>query len=887
MFFLLLYDKKLAPFILLTFMHILIIAQVQSEIDSWQAIHRGGTSAVIEVNSKALYSVSTTNSLSLMSDDSGFHTMDPAYVKDVAVNDDYGVWIVRKNDDIFYRKGVKPGNLKGDEWRQAPGALDGITTGQYGLVLGHTSGRKVYSRTGISANNHFGIDWELHSVTGFVDESCGKLACFSINAQNTLFTTGKVDNTDSLKVQTGWIQLSDNVSDVSAYGEKTLWKLTTNKEAWEAVAISNDFKMIQWTQRGRSSHLLKGIAATDKMAFAIGSDDGIYVLTGCPIFDFEDNDISHWNQTGTAFAVQPVVSFSFYTVAGKPGKVGHRLIDTVSSRKDYNMPENSDHYAGGTPVGTLTSPYFQIQTKMLHFTIGGGSHPYNYVSLVIDNIEKFNSSGISARYHGAKEDMATGRFWWDVTMYKGRCAKIRIYDQSSTFWGFTMFDDLRASPPCLDGMNVTLHNINHNNTVVVGEIIKFSLKLQGFYTSKMRPLNMTISFPLLNKNPLAYIEKVSLSTRCHSNVSLIRNSTFSESGHRHKLKLSLVNLLSDGELEIEARAYDHEDLKAVHHETIMSITVSFLDEYRKMFRNNVTVQWPHRKLAKLIVQREILGNKEYHVGENITLNMTFTHNNTKSLQTASNILIKIHIPPYISFMSVSEEHHISHRVSILSQKDTKQTFKIKEILLGEKQVLLFTFAIKGDSKWNIKRGKIIQGHILVDFISYCPRPDCLNQFENATEVDLTYTNTAHAFRFSYHEQAKQTEYNAAYTKVTDNDISVICGPYQNRKMFYGSNCYFAQRNGIAWHSLSPLLSNVSCYDPVKKEIFGTSSIGPYIRLHGERFKLHQMLTPQQWNDVILASGQMLQPSIDTKAYRAKQPKLNFHDRHFQWQCCED
>ena len=878
-------SKELAPFTYLTFIHILIIAKVQSEIDSWQAVHRGGTSAAIEVNSKALYSVSTTKSLSLMSDDSGFHAVDLANVKDVGVNDDYDIWMVSSNGDIFYRNGVKPSYLKGDNWRQAPGALDGITTGRYGLVLGHTSSGKVYSRTGISANNHFGIDWKLHPLTAIVAESCGKLACFSINDKHALFTTGKVDNTNSLKKQSAWIQLSDNVFDVSAYGEKTLWKLTTNKEVWEAVEISNDFKEIQWTQRGRSPHLLKGIAATDKIAFAIGSDDGIYVLTGCPIFDFEDNDISHWNQTGTAFAVQPVVSFSHYTVAGKPGKVGHRLIDTVSSRKDYNMPENSDHYAGGAPVGTLTSPYFQIQTKMLHFTIGGGSHPYNYVSLVIDDIEKFNSSGISAPYHGAKENMATGRFWWDVTMYKGMCAKIRIYDQSSTFWGFTMFDDLRASPPCLDGMNVALHNINHNNTVVVGEVIKFSLKLQGFYTSKMRPLHITISFPLLNKNPLAYVEKVSLSTRCHSNVSLIRNSTFSDSGHKHKLKIALVNLFSDGELQIEARAYDHEDLKAIHHETIMSITINFLDEYRKIFHNNVTVQWPRRKIAKLIVQREILGNEKYHIGENITLNMTLTHNNTQSLQTASNILIKIHIPPYISFMSVSEELYTSQRVSILSQKDTQQTFKIKEILLGEKQVLLFTFAIIGDSKWNINRGKTIQGHILVDFISYCPRPDCLNQFENATEVDFMDTNTVHAFSFSCHEKATQTEYNVAYTKVTDNDISVICGPYQNRKKFYRSNCYFAQRNGMAWHSLSPLLSNVTCYDSVEKEIFGTSSIGPYIRLHGERFTLHQMLTPQQWNDVILVSGQMLKPSIDNIAQRAKQPWLMFPDRYFQWQCC--
>ena len=863
----------------------MITKVVQSKLDSWQAIDKGGTARVIAVNDKALLMISTTNSLSIMYDDVGFHEIQPTGARDVDINDDNDIWMTTFDYHIHFRSGVTTNDLKGTRWVHADGGLSGITTGRYGLVFGHNSNGEVHRRTGIIPNNHFGVSWEAVTGYGAVSESCGKLTCYITTANKKLFTSGEMDYIDSPTMRNNWIIMSDNVLDVSAYADKTLWILTKDKEVFEATNISSDFQNIKWVLRAPSLRLFKDIAVTDKIAFAIGDDNYIYVLTGCPIFDFEDNDISYWNQTGTAFAVQPVVSVTTYSVSGTPGKVGHLFIDTASTRKDYTMPESS--YAGHVPVGTLTSPYFQIQTDVLHFKIGGGSHPYNYVSLLIDDMEKFKSSGRGRSTSGTKGKMAMSRYWWDVTKYKGKCAKLRIYDKSSPSWGFTLFDDLRASPPCFSSMNATLNNSQHTTQVNVGDVIKFSLKLYGFYTSKTRPLNITVSFPMINKNPLAYIENVKLLTHCYSNVTLIRLPKLSDSGYMHTLEVSLGNLLSDGELQIEARGYDHEDIKAVYYQhTILSVTVDYLGEYLKTFNQNITVYWPYRKLAKLEVQKRIMGVKDYHIGDNITLNMTLKHNSTHSFETATRVLIKLHIPPYMSFLSVSEEQKTIHHASILLQTDTQQTFRIQEILLGERQTLLFTFSIKGDSKWNLKPGKILHGHILVDFISYCPRPHCGNKFENDTEVTVMYTNTFHDFSFSYHAQSKKSDPNALYTKIMGNDKLFVCGVQTKQNDLHCCNCYFAQRNSGTWYSLPLLLSNISYYDSATKEIFGTSTIGPNIKLYGKGFRLHQILTPQQWNDVTAKSGQFVKSVCLVDSAMSMSLKLKFDKVQLQWQCCK-
>ena len=85
---------------------------------------------------------------------------------------------------------------------------------------------------------------------------------------------------------------------------------------------------------------------------------------------------------------------------------------------------------------------------------GGGPKATNYVALLVDDEEKRTASGGSKIFEAFGKKYTMARMWWDVTEFKGKCAKVKIVDTSaeaSNDWGFTMFDDLRSAPPCYQG----------------------------------------------------------------------------------------------------------------------------------------------------------------------------------------------------------------------------------------------------------------------------------------------------------------------------------------------------------------------------------------------------------------------------------------------------
>ena len=132
----------------------------------------------------------------------------------------------------------------------------------------------------------------------------------------------------------------------------------------------------------------------------------------------------------------------------KNGQVGQRLIDTGSTHFTKSKPTSRDT----TLKTTMTSPYFQIRRDALHFLIGGGSQPNNFVALIVDNQEKRTASG-GKQIPEANLKYGMGRRWWDVTEFKGKCAKLKIVDAGDTedTWDYTSFDDLRASAPAFQG----------------------------------------------------------------------------------------------------------------------------------------------------------------------------------------------------------------------------------------------------------------------------------------------------------------------------------------------------------------------------------------------------------------------------------------------------
>ena len=96
--------------------------------------------------------------------------------------------------------------------------------------------------------------------------------------------TGPFENTDSPSME-AMMLFDSNVTDVSAYGTSTLWKIDKNGHTWQAVNIQNDsFYKVDWERRGFYSDpnvRLKEIAATDKLTVGLDATDGdLRILTG-------------------------------------------------------------------------------------------------------------------------------------------------------------------------------------------------------------------------------------------------------------------------------------------------------------------------------------------------------------------------------------------------------------------------------------------------------------------------------------------------------------------------------------------------------------------------------------------------------------------------------
>ena len=69
-----------------------------------------------------------------------------------------GIWGVNSKDEIFYRSGISPKNIQGENWHQVEGALKHISSGEYG-VWGVNSFDNIYIRAGITDLIPYGTNW--------------------------------------------------------------------------------------------------------------------------------------------------------------------------------------------------------------------------------------------------------------------------------------------------------------------------------------------------------------------------------------------------------------------------------------------------------------------------------------------------------------------------------------------------------------------------------------------------------------------------------------------------------------------------------------------------------------------------------------------------------
>lgn len=161
--------------------------------------------------------------------------------------------------------------------------------------------------------------------------------------------------------------------------------------------------------------------------------------SGTPTFDFESGNLRGWTPSGTAFNSQPTLGDNpTKRHRGQPsGHQGRYWIGTFEKRPAQSVPAGT--FQGDGPKGTLTSNPFTIPSNTLSFLIGGGCDiKTQRMELIVNGKVVLKATG--------KCSESMHRVWWDVSLWQGRQARIRLVDDGSGGWGHINFDDLQFAP---------------------------------------------------------------------------------------------------------------------------------------------------------------------------------------------------------------------------------------------------------------------------------------------------------------------------------------------------------------------------------------------------------------------------------------------------------
>ncbi|WP_367873339.1 HEAT repeat domain-containing protein [Luteolibacter sp. Populi] len=134
---------------------------------------------------------------------------------------------------------------------------------------------------------------------------------------------------------------------------------------------------------------------------------------------FEGDGYGDWKVEGTAFGLAP----SGAQIDGLTAPLTAYAQDSVACSA----------HGGDAAKGSLTSPDFKITENYICFLIAGGKHPGKVgVQLIVDGKVALDTTGDGTLQFRTQV--------WDVTQFKGKSARIRIYDEESGGWGVIAAD---------------------------------------------------------------------------------------------------------------------------------------------------------------------------------------------------------------------------------------------------------------------------------------------------------------------------------------------------------------------------------------------------------------------------------------------------------------
>lgn len=147
---------------------------------------------------------------------------------------------------------------------------------------------------------------------------------------------------------------------------------------------------------------------------------------GCaPVADFEDRALPGWERAGMA-GERPVVAGPTRTQTVITGYRGTWFVNTYH-------PTFSD-----AATGDMTSPPFPLSQDVLRVRVGGGAGADTGVEVIVDG-------AVVATAHGANSESLRD-VALDLRPWRGRAARVRVFDRASGAWGHTLADDVALCP---------------------------------------------------------------------------------------------------------------------------------------------------------------------------------------------------------------------------------------------------------------------------------------------------------------------------------------------------------------------------------------------------------------------------------------------------------
>jgi len=146
------------------------------------------------------------------------------------------VWGISPSDGIYFRTGISASNFAGSDWQNVAGALINVSVGKGGRVWGVNRTSDIYFRTGITDANQAGTGW-LQITGGLSNISVGPNGdCWGVNSLQQIYRRTGI--TDSNPSGSGWEQVTGGLVNISVGKDGQVWGTNASHQIFRRTAIT-------------------------------------------------------------------------------------------------------------------------------------------------------------------------------------------------------------------------------------------------------------------------------------------------------------------------------------------------------------------------------------------------------------------------------------------------------------------------------------------------------------------------------------------------------------------------------------------------------------------------------------------------------------------------